>query len=184
MARWSATSHEDDFFGTDSNDLEQSSAVNVSAGAPTDRPMGGCSLAVHEAASLEERHRILGYHETYEEAKETTLQDGFIEGYSQTFPMALNLGKLLGKAAITQQLLEQKRSASTPDDAIIDSHQPDEATYRAAAARIRTVLQSINSAEDSSANEEKRIDSSRAMLHDIQQLEIQVEQMLQDRSGS
>jgi hypothetical protein len=56
-------------------------------------------LAMRETAALERQHWSLGYHETYAESEEAALQEGFENGYRDTYDVATCLGELLGQYA-------------------------------------------------------------------------------------
>lgn len=57
---------------------------------------GADSLAKMDARAQDARFHNLGFHEAFEQAKETRLQEGFEAGYKQAFERAQKLGKQLG----------------------------------------------------------------------------------------
>jgi hypothetical protein len=119
---WTRSSRQEDyFFGADGDDEMAHDGVARCDTHKSDPFTNG--LAFHEAAAVEERYRTLGYHETYESSREATLQGGFTHGYTQTFPIALNIGRLLGQAAIAQKLTElqvSERNHEATDDTPIE----------------------------------------------------------------
>jgi hypothetical protein len=147
-------------------------------------------LAFHEAAAVEERYRTLGYHETYESSREATLQGGFTHGYTQTFPIALNIGRLLGQAAIAQKLTElqvSERNHEATDDTPIETQARP--LYLTAAARIRSGLLAITSNQESSTAGATEVlhnvpqDYDKVCLRQSRDLESEVALMLRDDSA-
>ena len=91
---------EDEFFGDDDScgpDVAHHSWSNDTVGT-----FGG--LAAAESRALEERFRKIGYHEGYDAAKETKLQEGFEAGYKETFALSKQIGALLGKMTMKSKL--------------------------------------------------------------------------------
>jgi hypothetical protein len=193
MALWTRSSRqEDDFFGADGDDDYM--AHDGEARRCDDTLVGHSSngLALHEAAAVEERYRVLGYHETYESSREATLQDGFIHGYTDTFPIALNIGRLLGQAAIAQKLTEltvSERNQEAIDDAASNDETEARPLYLAAASRIRSGLLAITSNEESSTSNSTETAHTvpqgfdKVRLQRIRDLESEVALMLRSDSG-
>jgi hypothetical protein len=185
MALWTRSSRqEDDFFGADGDDEMAHDGEARSDTRVSDSSNG---LAFHEAAAVEQRYRTLGYHETYESSREATLQDGFFRGYTQTFPAALNIGRLLGQAAIAQKLTEHQVSERHPEATTFETQaQP---LYLTAAARIRSGLLAVTSNEESSTGDSTEAthnvpnDFDKVRLQRIRDLESEVALMLRDDSG-
>ncbi|GAX19274.1 hypothetical protein FisN_4Lu489 [Fistulifera solaris] len=89
MATWKSESDEDEFFGAPvENDGQRICAdgFEVQSG-----------LAQAEACALKERHKVIGYHETYDAAKESALQSGFEAGYRDHFDVSRRIGVMIGR---------------------------------------------------------------------------------------
>jgi hypothetical protein len=83
-------------------DCSGNSRNNCNDSADENEFMSGDSfgeLAIRETAALERQHWSLGYHETYAESEEAALQEGFENGYRDTYDVATCLGELLGQYA-------------------------------------------------------------------------------------
>ena len=61
------------------------------------------TLSKYEERSQEKRFHNLGYHEAYDEHKDSKLQIGFEDGYKQNFESSIEIGKLLGQAICLEQ---------------------------------------------------------------------------------
>mmetsp|Transcript_11534 Transcript_11534/g.25778 ORF Transcript_11534/g.25778 Transcript_11534/m.25778 type:complete len:153 (+) Transcript_11534:77-535(+) len=85
---------DDEFFGDD--DEEASEFVS--------------GLGAAEAASQNERHRLMGFHEAYEKSEEAHLQRGFETGYKESFVVAKRTGEKLGELAVMKILSEGRSS--------------------------------------------------------------------------
>lgn len=97
---------EDDFFGDcDDYDALQSS-LDDAAHQNVDEHG---ELSVRESAAIERQYFAIGYHETYEECYEASLQNGFDDGYRENYDMALRLGQLLGNFAIRVESSKKSR---------------------------------------------------------------------------
>lgn len=57
-------------------------------------------LAAAESTASANRHRLLGYHESYDQSKEVRLQEGFEDGFRKSFDTAVRIGSLLGRHSI------------------------------------------------------------------------------------
>mmetsp|Transcript_50629 Transcript_50629/g.107879 ORF Transcript_50629/g.107879 Transcript_50629/m.107879 type:complete len:178 (+) Transcript_50629:94-627(+) len=103
---------DDEFFGDQSSESDSSRCADQVSGNEGIRgktpsnPFG--NVATHEYRSREESVRNLSYLDGYDETKEEKLQDGFSEGYRQSFNDALRIGRRLGylgaKAALGESL--------------------------------------------------------------------------------
>lgn len=107
---------DDEFFGQD----DSSGPDDVGGGDTNLDNSGGLALA--ESRALEERFRKLGFHEGYDAAKETMLQEGFEAGYKETFSIAQEIGALLGKMAMKSKVkadgsIDRSRDAVVDEDA-------------------------------------------------------------------
>lgn len=92
MAATAPNEASDEFFGDQEDTAKQTgtdSCVSI------DQADG---LAGREARAVESRFRNLGFHEAYDKAKDSMLQQGFEEGYKQSFDLATRIGELLGEA--------------------------------------------------------------------------------------
>jgi hypothetical protein len=58
-------------------------------------------LTKRETVAIERQYFAIGYHETYDECYEASLQSGFDDGYRHNYDTALRLGHLLGQFAVT-----------------------------------------------------------------------------------
>lgn len=93
----------DEFFGNESTDSD---------GNYNELDSG---LAVAESRAQNDRFRKIGYHEAYEAAKEERLQEGFEDGYLETFAISKEVGAWLGKMAMNSKILSSASSSSNPD---------------------------------------------------------------------
>ena len=91
---------DDEFFG-DQDDTD-------------DGDFGG-RLVIQEDLARQQELKTIGYLESYDEAKETRLQEGFQAGYQETFDLAVRIGALLGEAT-TRQRLQQKALGLEADE--------------------------------------------------------------------
>src|SRR3569832_1485753 len=66
-----------------------------------------------EETAEQQRYRILGYHEAYDQTKEDRLQDGFEAGYRDTYDVSCSIGELVGKVVIESKLAELRRDPSS-----------------------------------------------------------------------
>lgn len=187
MALWTnfkERGREDDFFGTDEAESDDDAIVQRRRGLldvnghNTSDVWGG--LASRESAAVEEQHRALGYHETYESSQELTLQEGFKVGYCETFETACRIGKLLGQAVASKGTLQ--RQLQKPNPSTI-SH--DGSAYLAAASRIREVLSATTAQDSSVSSDVERAESDsnkgvqpRQPLDSFSNLEREVEFLL------
>ena len=103
---------DDEFFGdqcSESDSISCVGQVNSIKGdkgdAPSD-PFG--NIADHEYRSREASIKTLSYLDGYDETKEEKLQNGFSDGYRQSFSDAFRIGRALGstcaKAALDESL--------------------------------------------------------------------------------
>ncbi len=121
---------EDEFFGDQSSgdECEVETTARLLSSNDSLNPQDGCeltnvnaipttspSLSKYEVQSQQQRFHNLGYHEAYDEHKESQLQIGFENGYVQNFNHALRIGNLLG-----QCLFSENRNRKYNDD--VDSH--------------------------------------------------------------
>jgi hypothetical protein len=138
----------DDFYGdSDDYDALNSSPYNVAHQTIDEHG----ELSLRESAAIERQYFAIGYHETYDECHEASLQNGFDDGYRENYDNALHIGQLLGKFAIRvegskKSWLELNRTVdisssvlqTTPETMLTDiSH------------RVRSVLLSITQNEAS-----------------------------------
>ena len=83
---------DDDFFGDDDdNDAENTGEFG--------------SLGHYEARAKQEELKTIGYLESYDEAKELLLQQGFESGYRETFTVSKSLGEQFGKLVTEMEFL-------------------------------------------------------------------------------
>ena len=99
-----AEEEDDDFFGEEAEDDNYGGQLNS-------------GLALAESRALEERFRKFGFHEAYDAAKEERLQDGFEDGYVASFPLAMEIGAIFGKAVMESKMknLKGETSSSSPE---------------------------------------------------------------------
>ena len=71
-------------------------------------------LGQHESTARGQELRAIGYFESYDETKETLLQEGFEAGYREIYDAALRLGVLFGKLS-AETHLSDGRNESLPD---------------------------------------------------------------------
>jgi flagellar biosynthesis/type III secretory pathway protein FliH len=57
-------------------------------------------LSERESRAQEEKFRNMGFLEALEDSKEEQLQQGFEDGYQQTFDLSVEVGELLAEAAL------------------------------------------------------------------------------------
>jgi hypothetical protein len=60
---------------------------------------GRSGLALHESRAREEELKTIGYLDSYDANKEVMLQEGFEQGYRETYHVAIRIGMLLGQAS-------------------------------------------------------------------------------------
>lgn len=76
-------------------------------------------LQVAESTAIERQFRNLGFHEAFEEYKDSLLQEGFEAGYRETFEAAVRLGHLLGKVTAKAKL--PSHPSTTPDETYLQA---------------------------------------------------------------
>ena len=113
----------DEFFGNQSSDEEeyddngQHTSISLTDVEQNFSP--SLSLSKYESQSQERSFHNLGYHEAYDEYKESKLQLGFEEGFITNMDRAVAIGKLLGKCVFIdhyqQQHNENHDDADTPE---------------------------------------------------------------------
>jgi len=86
-------SHDDDeFFGSQADEFTAHSSVQE-------------GLTRHDNHALQERFRVIGFHEAHDESKDIRLQEGFELGYRELIDVSIRIGQILGevttKAAIS-----------------------------------------------------------------------------------
>ena len=69
------------------------------------------ALEQRERRAREESLKTVGFVESYDDAKDVRLQEGFEVGYRETYDVALRLGTVLGKEAV-QNLLSNSSGAN------------------------------------------------------------------------
>ena len=113
---------DDEFFGDQSSGSESPTSSHKDIGelTPSD-PFGNASN--HEYRSREASVRTLSYLDGYDETKEEKLQDGFANGYEQSFNDAYSVGRRLGslcaQAALNESItlgLSDNSSSTTSED--------------------------------------------------------------------
>jgi flagellar biosynthesis/type III secretory pathway protein FliH len=97
MALWKE-SNDDDFFGKQQDDDDDSLARQHGITHPS-------GLANAEEKAAQDRYGRIGYHEGYEETKETRLQEGFETGYKNGFESAVTIGRILGELRIQSRIV-------------------------------------------------------------------------------
>lgn len=65
-------------------------------------------LAVAQDTALQEEFTNLGFHESFDNARNLSLSTGFREGYTQVYEQTVEIGRLLGRVALS----ESKHTAS------------------------------------------------------------------------
>lgn len=104
MTTWNAENDDDEFFGSSAED-ERIGRIC------TDGFEVHCGLAQAEIHALEERHKIIGFHETYDAAKESALQPGFEAGYRDHFEVSQRIGEMIGRLVMNAKLEECKEKS-------------------------------------------------------------------------
>jgi hypothetical protein len=120
-----------------------------------DDDFGGL-LGERERLARQNELKTVGYMESYDESKETRLQEGFQTGYRETFDVALRIGKLLGQATARAQL-EQTQSSSSVDD--------DATSSQTAAKHVRDFL---TKSEQEQRNKEEDLPEAKTELEDLE----------------
>jgi hypothetical protein len=100
MATWKSESDEDEFFGA--------SVEDDSRRICTDGFEVHSGLAHAESSALKERHKVIGYHETYDAAKESALQSGFEAGYRDHFDASRRIGVMIGRLVMDAKRKERQ----------------------------------------------------------------------------
>jgi hypothetical protein len=104
---------DDEFFGNqddsssyheDENDAEHSA--------------GRSGLALHESRAREEELKTIGYLDSYDANKEVLLQEGFEQGYRETYHVAMRIGMLLGQASARGSILAAPTSTNQRSDPV------------------------------------------------------------------
>lgn len=148
MALWTRTSalreaEDDEFFGSVDEETEANATESFDQNQRR-RCVEGCDdlwdgsgmMAAKDSAAIEEQHRAIGYHETYDKSQESRLQEGFTAGYTDTFDLATRIGSCLGLAA-GQAILATKTNNTSRDTEAVTRRKK---AYLEKAARIRDVL--------------------------------------------
>lgn len=108
MATWNSENDDDEFFG--------SSAEEETTGRIcTDGFEAHCGLVQAESSALEERHKVIGYHETYDAAKDSALQTGFDAGYSDHFDSSQRIGVVMGRLVMNSKLMNETKVQNRND---------------------------------------------------------------------
>eukprot|EP00977_Amphora_coffeiformis_P028287 scaffold34921_cov162-Amphora_coffeaeformis.AAC.21 len=102
---------EDEFFGE--GDFSAPVGALHSLNDDSIDTFGG--LASAESRALAERFKKIGFHEGYDAAKETKLQEGFEAGYKETFALSKEIGTLLGKMTMKSKLDSNGKIESSLD---------------------------------------------------------------------
>lgn len=102
MATWKLESDDDEFFG--------SSAEEERERICTDGFEVHSGLAQADASALKERHKVIGYHETYDAARDSALQPGFEAGYTDHFDASQRIGITIGRLVMNAKLKESKET--------------------------------------------------------------------------
>lgn len=84
---------DDEFFGDLLDDSENIAGRNGIG--PCFDDYSGFETA--EAAAMGKQYRTLGFHEAFEEHKDTLLQEGFESGFRENFDIAQRIGQTLGE---------------------------------------------------------------------------------------
>jgi hypothetical protein len=119
-----------------------------------DDDFGGL-LGEREHLARQNELKTVGYVESYDETKETRLQEGFQMGYRETFDVALRIGQLLGQATFRARL-EQTQSNSSEDDATSSS--------QTAAKQVRDFL----TKSEQPRNKEEALRDAKTELEDLE----------------
>ena len=105
---------QDDFFG----DCDDHGAVNGSLDDTAHQSVDQYGeLSIRDSVATERQYFVIGYHETYDECYEASLQNGFDDGYRNNYNAALHLGNLLGQYTIsvaTQKKLQLHPYCDSP----------------------------------------------------------------------
>jgi hypothetical protein len=106
----------DEFFGVDEDEdkveaHEGSCSRSDDLYLRNDDLRSGFHLA--ESAAIEQRFHTIGYHEAYDQSNEVRLQEGFENGYRDTYDASCRIGELLGKVIMQSKLLELREQQSS-----------------------------------------------------------------------
>jgi hypothetical protein len=137
---------EDDFFGNNDNDHENSGDVKKIVNSANDDQFG--ELCIRDDAAAERQHFVMGYHETYDESHEAELQHGFDDGYRDSYDTALIIGQLLGQHATKVNI----ETNSLPNNNASSEPSEDQKSLAIVVQRIRERLLSITQTTDANDN--------------------------------
>ncbi len=152
---------EDDFFGDcDDNDALIGRLDDVAT--PSADQYG--ELSTRESAATERQHYAIGYHETYDDSYEASLQNGFDDGYCSNYDTALHLGKMLGHFAIH---VESSKKFRENDGSCSPRQAATENKLTEISHRIRNLLLSITQTETSRDKEKSKGDHLQDAYHGV-----------------
>ena len=143
---------EDDFFG-DCDDNDALIERFNDAAIPGADQYG--ELSNRERAATERQHFAIGYHETYDDSYEASLQNGFDDGYCSNYDTALHLGQILGQFAIR---VESSKKFRENDGSYGPRHATTENKLTEISHRIRNLLLSITQSENSQSTKKSKGD--------------------------
>ena len=143
---------EDDFFG-DCDDNDALIERFNDAAIPGADQYG--ELSNRESAATERQHFAIGYHETYDDSYEASLQNGFDDGYCSNYDTALHLGQILGQFAIR---VESSKKFRENDGSYGPRHATTENKLTEISHRIRNLLLSITQSENSQSTKKSKGD--------------------------
>jgi hypothetical protein len=122
---------DDEFYGDQSSvDCSDSNSYAFQQQTSSQHEFG--NIANHEYRSHETSIKTLSYLDGYDETKEERIQDGFSNGYKQSFHDAYNvgcnLGSLCARAALDELKMKpdsEHKDATTNDDKVVQTTQND-----------------------------------------------------------
>jgi hypothetical protein len=104
---------DDEFFGNQDDSSSYHENDN-----DAEHGAGRSGLALHESRAREEELKTIGYLDSYDANKEVLLQEGFEQGYRETYHVAMRIGMLLGQASALGTILVAPTSTNQSSDPV------------------------------------------------------------------
>ena len=176
---------QDDFFG----DCDDHDAIHTSMNH-VDRQIDDQygELSIRESVATERQYFAIGYHETFDECYDASLQNGFDESYRNNYDTALRLGHLLGQLAITAATSQNSELAPQmrENNGVTFTQQTvTENKLIEVSRKVRSQLLSITQAEASpdtkSSKDDRLQDAYSGIAVDIAQMSTKLVQQQQQK---
>ncbi|KAL9190915.1 hypothetical protein ACHAXT_000621 [Thalassiosira profunda] len=160
---------DDEFFGDQASDPGDFSVEECSSGSNQTSD----ALSNHEYRSSEANVRTLSYLDGYDETKEEQLQDGFADGYRQSFQDAMAVGRQLGSMCAGLALKESSTLGLPPrkSDVAAKTDEGSSNAIERPASMVRQFLTEKILAEGGGSKEDAEKEYGEALLRLINQLE-------------